>query len=78
MNFILVDRPVPEVAVVTLNRPERMNAMAFDVMVPFRDQLAELGHDNSIRAVVVSPGPDAGSARGPTTSRPGRRRTSTG
>ena len=40
MSFVLVDRPVPEVAVVTLNRPERMNAMAFDVMVPFRDALA--------------------------------------
>ena len=39
MSFVLVDRPVPEVAVVTLNRPERMNAMAFDVMVPFRDAL---------------------------------------
>lgn len=39
---------------VTLNRPERMNAMAFDVMVPFRDQLVELGHDNSIRAVVIT------------------------
>ena len=39
---------------VTLNRPERMNAMAFDVMVPFRDQLVDLGHDNSIRAVVIT------------------------
>jgi enoyl-CoA hydratase len=54
VNFVLVERPVPEVAVVTLNRPERMNAMAFDVMVPFRDQLVELGHDNSIRAVVIT------------------------
>ncbi|RNL80974.1 enoyl-CoA hydratase [Nocardioides marmorisolisilvae] len=54
MSFVLVERPVPEVAVVTLNRPERMNAMAFDVMVPFRDQLVELGHDNSIRAVVIT------------------------
>jgi enoyl-CoA hydratase len=54
VNFILVDRPVPEVAVVTLNRPERMNAMAFDVMVPFRDELVALGRDNSIRAVVVT------------------------
>jgi enoyl-CoA hydratase/carnithine racemase len=27
MAFVLVDRPVPEVAVVTLNRPEPMNAM---------------------------------------------------
>jgi enoyl-CoA hydratase len=54
VNFILVSRPVPEVAVVTLNRPERMNAMAFDVMVPFRDQLVALGRDNSVRAVVVT------------------------
>ncbi|MFL6156749.1 MAG: enoyl-CoA hydratase [Marmoricola sp.] len=54
MDFVLVERPVPEVAVVTLNRPGRMNAMAFDVMVPFRDQLVELGHDNSIRAVVIT------------------------
>ncbi|MCW2854455.1 MAG: enoyl-CoA hydratase [Marmoricola sp.] len=54
MNFVLVERPVPEVALVTLNRPERMNAMAFDVMVPFRDELVELGHDNSIRAIVVT------------------------
>jgi enoyl-CoA hydratase len=54
VSFILVDRPVPEVAVVTLNRPERMNAMAFDVMVPFRDGLVELGHDNTVRAIVVT------------------------
>lgn len=54
MSFVLVERPVPEVAVVTLNRPERMNAMAFDVMVPFRDQLIELSHDNTVRAVVIT------------------------
>src|SRR3954447_20040592 len=31
-----------------------MNAMAFDVMVPFRDALVDLGHDNAVRAVVVT------------------------
>jgi enoyl-CoA hydratase len=54
VSFVLVDRPVPEVAVVTLNRPERMNAMAFDVMVPFVEQLKEIGYDNSVRAVVIT------------------------
>src|SRR3954469_14116460 len=54
MSFVLVDRPDPAVAVVTLNRPERMNAMAYDVMVPFRDALLELGQDNAVRAVVVT------------------------
>ena len=53
-DFVRVDRPVPGVAVVTLDRPERMNAMAFDVMVPVRDQLVEVGRDNSVRAVVIT------------------------
>lgn len=54
MSFVLVDRPRPHVALVTLNRPERMNAMAFDVMVPFRQQLEEISYDNDVRAVVVT------------------------
>ncbi len=54
MSFVLVDRPDPAVAVVTLNRPDRMNAMAFDVMVPFRDALTTLATDNAVRAVVVT------------------------
>jgi enoyl-CoA hydratase len=54
MSFVLVDRPDPQVAVVTLNRPDRMNAMAFDVMVPFREALHELREDNAVRAVVLT------------------------
>jgi enoyl-CoA hydratase len=52
--YVLVDRPRPQVAVVTLNRPERMNSMAFDVMLPLRDVLSELTYDNSVRAVVLT------------------------
>ncbi len=54
MSFVLVDHPRPGIALVTLNRPERMNAMAFDVMVPFRKQLEAISHDNDVRAVVVT------------------------
>jgi enoyl-CoA hydratase len=54
MPFVVVDRPHPHVAVVTLNRPERMNAMAFDVMIPFRDTLREIGYDNDVRVVVIT------------------------
>ena len=53
-NFVLVDRPRPSVALVTLNRPERMNSMAFDVMVPLKAVLEELTYDNSVRAVVLT------------------------
>lgn len=52
--YVEVTRPAPGVAMVTLNRPERMNAMAFDVMVPVRDRLVELGHDNGVRAIVLT------------------------
>ncbi|MGV0627483.1 enoyl-CoA hydratase [Mycolicibacter minnesotensis] len=53
-EYILVERPRPQIAQITLNRPERMNSMAFDLMLPLRDALAEVGHDNSVRAVVLT------------------------
>lgn len=54
MGFLLVDRPRPHTAVVTLNRPERMNSMSFDVMLPLRDALRTLGDDNDVRAVILT------------------------
>jgi enoyl-CoA hydratase len=52
--FVLVDKPRPDIALVTLNRPERMNAMAFDVMIPLRETLEMLSHDNDVRVVVLT------------------------
>lgn len=54
MSFLLIEKPRPHVTLVTLNRPERMNAMAFDVMIPFREALEEINHDNDTRVVVVT------------------------
>jgi len=54
MSFVTVSHPVPEVAVVTLNRPERMNSMAFDMMVPLRRTLEEVGYSNEVRAIVLT------------------------
>ncbi len=53
-DFLLIERPRPDVTLVTLNRPERMNAMAFDVMIPLREALEEINLDNSTRVVVVT------------------------
>jgi enoyl-CoA hydratase len=53
-DFVLVERPQPHIALVTLNRPERMNSMAFDIMLPLRDALAGLTHDNDVRVVVLT------------------------
>jgi enoyl-CoA hydratase len=54
MSYVLVDKPQPSVTLVTLNRPERMNAMAFDVMIPFREALEEISYDNDTRVVVIT------------------------
>src|SRR3954465_7436976 len=54
MSFVLVDKPRPHVSLVTLNRPERMNAMAFDVMIPLREALEDIGRDNDTRVVVLT------------------------
>jgi enoyl-CoA hydratase len=54
MPFVLVETPRPHVTLVTLNRPERMNAMAFDVMIPFREALEEVSRDNDTRVVVIT------------------------
>ena len=59
MSFIEIDQPRPHVTRVTLNRPERKNAMAFDVMIPLRDALREVSVDNECRVVVLT---GAGSA----------------
>ncbi len=53
-DLVLVERSRPGAALVTLNRPERMNSMAFDVMVPLKRALDELACDNSVRAVVLT------------------------
>jgi enoyl-CoA hydratase len=54
VSFVLVDKPRPQVTLVTLNRPERVNAMAFDVMVPLKEALLAVGRDNETRVVVLT------------------------
>jgi enoyl-CoA hydratase len=52
--MVLVEHPRPHVALITLNRPERMNSMAFDVMVPLKEVLDDIAYDNSVRVVVLT------------------------
>jgi enoyl-CoA hydratase len=54
MSFVQIDHPRPKITLVTLNRPERMNAMAFDVMIPLRDALRDISVDNECRVVVIT------------------------
>lgn len=42
------------VATLTLNRPEVMNALTFEVYAQLRDLFADLRHDNSVRSVILT------------------------
>jgi enoyl-CoA hydratase len=52
--MVLVEHPRPQIALITLNRPERINSMAFDVMVPLKAALESITYDNSVRVVVLT------------------------
>jgi enoyl-CoA hydratase/carnithine racemase len=54
MTDVLVDRPRREVAVVTLNRPDSLNALTFSLVDELHGALDALDSDNSCRVVVLT------------------------
>jgi enoyl-CoA hydratase len=54
MAMVLVDKPRPHTTVITLNRPERMNSMAFELMVPLHEAIAAVADDNDTTCVVLT------------------------
>ena len=53
-DLVLVDRPSPEVAVVTLNRPAKHNALTFELVELLGQRLRELAEDADLRALVLT------------------------
>ncbi|HUY20766.1 MAG TPA: enoyl-CoA hydratase-related protein [Acidimicrobiales bacterium] len=51
---VLVSRPRPEVALVTLNRPERLNALTSTMLAHIYEVLQTLGRDATCRVIVVT------------------------
>jgi enoyl-CoA hydratase len=52
--MVLVDRPRPHVAVVTLHRPERLNAMSIELVGELQATFGELAEDNDTWVVVLT------------------------
>lgn len=57
--FVLVTRPVPGVAVLTLNRPKILNALTALSALEIRERVLELNKDETVRCVMLT-----GSGRG--------------
>lgn len=54
MAYVDISKPRPHVSVVTLNRPERMNALSFDTVEPLHDAIRRVGADNDTWVVILT------------------------
>jgi len=53
-ELVLIDRPAAGVAMVTLNRPEKYNALNSALRGAFAEAMAEASADSGLRAIVVT------------------------
>ena len=54
LRFVTVEQPDDGIAVVTLNRPDRLNALSWPMVDEFLDLMGALGEDDSLRAIVLT------------------------
>jgi enoyl-CoA hydratase len=54
MSTILVDRPKPHVRLLTLNRPDRLNAMNHELVADLHHELDEAAADTTCRVIVLT------------------------
>ena len=66
MPHLELTYPRPEIAVVTLNRPEKLNALSSELVEDLHATIDEIGANNDCRVVVLT-----GAGRGLPTSPPG-------
>jgi enoyl-CoA hydratase len=71
-DFVRIEKPRPHTSVIVLNRPERMNSMAFEQMIPLHEAFEEVAADNDTWCVVLTgtgrgfcSGADTGSSEPP-------------
>ena len=59
MSYVRVEKPRPHVSLIILDRPERMNAMSFELVGPLYEAIDAVARDNDTRVCVLT-----GSGRG--------------
>ncbi len=59
MPYVTIDKPRPHVGLITMNRPERMNAMSFDTVGPLYEALAAIAADNDVWVAILTGAGDA-------------------
>lgn len=59
MSYIRIEKPRPHTSLIVMDRPERMNSMSFEQMLPLHEAFEQLAQDNDTWCVVLT-----GSGRG--------------
>jgi len=52
--LVLIDKPQPHTSVITLNRPDRLNAMSIELVIELFDALHSVGADNDTWVVILT------------------------
>ncbi|MFV0318351.1 MAG: enoyl-CoA hydratase [Microthrixaceae bacterium] len=52
--WVRIERPRSHTAVIRMDRPQRMNSMAFELMVPLREAFERVAQDNDTTCVVLT------------------------
>jgi len=63
-ELVLIDRPSTGTAIVTLNRPEKYNALSAALRRAFAAAMAKLAADDTLRAIVITGADPAEISRG--------------
>jgi len=54
MSYVRIEKPRPHTSVIIMDRPERMNSMSFDLIVPLREAIAEVAEDNDSYTAILT------------------------
>lgn len=54
MDTVIVEKPEEHISVITLNRPERLNAMSAELISDTCDAFSRVGSDNDTRVVILT------------------------
>jgi len=54
METVIVEKPEKHISVITLNRPERLNAISAELITDLCEAFRQMGSDNDIRVAIVT------------------------
>jgi enoyl-CoA hydratase len=54
MRYVRIEKPRPHTSVIVMDRPERMNSMAFELAVPLHEAILQVAEDNDTWCVILT------------------------